>query len=199
MAACDFPLWDVVALVDGVPRIYTIERNLEAEAKMLEYVEFWWRKYIQGDERPPLGGTEEAARWVQQAYPAERKRPDMREATEQERAWLTEYIGVRVLERAVQIQKTRLEVAIKDAIADREGLTWDEGKITWRKAKDGTKTDWRSMALGLRNQFIKDEDQRNHWLETFTHVTPGTRRLLVTSPALTAAGASDATEEAVAA
>jgi predicted phage-related endonuclease len=196
MAALDFPLWDVVALVDGVPRIYTIERDLEAEPPMLEYAEWWWTKYIKGDERPPLGTSEDTLRWLQQAYPAERKRPDMREATNEEAELLDEYVDLRIEERTMLADKLRLEIAIKAAIAEREGLTWGTNKITWRKAKDGTQTDWKSMALGLRNQFIKDEAERDHWLEMFTHAKSGSRRLLTTHPALAAAGV---TEEAQAA
>lgn len=55
MAALNYDVWDVCALVgEGEPRVYTIERDPEAEKAMLDRTFEWYSRYLLGDEIPPL-------------------------------------------------------------------------------------------------------------------------------------------------
>ncbi len=191
MAAMSYPRWDVCALVgEGEPRIYTIERDLEAEGIMLERVEEWYCRYILGNERPPIGNSDEAARWLQQAYPTH-KRPDLRTATPEEVEALTHYVQVRLAQKALQAERGALEIQIKEWIADREGLEWEDGVFTWRKTKDGETTDWKSMAIALLHNFIKEPEARTAVLADYTKPKPGTRRIRIDHDDLRSAPAEE--------
>lgn len=179
MAALDYDRWDVCALMgEGMPRIYTIERDREGEAAMLEKVEQWYRRFIVGDDRPPIGGNEDAARWLKQMYP--RNRRDLRLATTEEIDALTAYVQIRVQQKELSRRQKALENYFKAAIGDAEGLTWEEGKLTWRKTKDGTWTDWQSMALALLHQHVDDASERERIEAFYTLPKAGVRRMLCT-------------------
>jgi putative phage-type endonuclease len=186
MAAMEYNVWDIIALMPGhQPRIYSLHRDLDIEPLMLQREEEWHRRYILGDDRPPLGGSEEAARWLQKTYPTH-KRPDLREATPEEVDLLSEYVQLRVEQGELMERRGFLECQLKDAIKNREGLIWPDGQFTWRTTKDSKHVDWQAMALGLANQFIKDEAARAELLEMFTTVRAGTRRIRLEHPALKA-------------
>lgn len=190
MAAKDFDLWDICALVgEGEPRIYTVQRDLEAERVMLARVEEWHSRYILGDERPPIGSSAEAGRWLQQAYPSH-KTPDLRQATEEEILTLNHYVQVRLAQKTLNAEQDALEVQIKDAIQDREGLQWEDGIFTWRKTKDKDQTDWKSMALGLLHHHIKDEQARAEVLAQYTELKEGSRRIRIDHDALRSGAAA---------
>jgi hypothetical protein len=88
-----------------------------------------------------------------------------------------------------------LENLLKAAIKDREGLQWPGGKFTWRKTKDGTTTQWESLALGLLNQFVATEQERADLLAFYTTPKPGYRKVRIDHPLLKK-GAEDQREEA---
>jgi predicted phage-related endonuclease len=183
MSALDYDLWDICALVgEGEPRVYTIHRDREAERVMLARVEEWYQRYLVGNDRPPIGSSEEASRWLQQTYPAH-KRPDLRWAVPEEIEILERYVQVRLAQKALSAEQDALETQIKDAIKDREGLQWDEGIFTWRKTKDGVKVDYKSMAIGLLHA-VKDPEARAELLALYTTPKPGTRRIRIDHDAL---------------
>lgn len=177
MAATDYDVWDVAALLgDGMPRVYEVIRDVEAERVMLARAEEFYLRYLVGDEVPEMGGTDCASLWLQQAFP-HHKRPDLRLATDAEIALLDQYAQVRLEQKDLAEQRARLENQIKLAIAEREGLVWFGGKFTWRKCKDKAVTDWESMALGLMNQYVKDEATRATLMEMYTYTKSGSRRI----------------------
>jgi putative phage-type endonuclease len=177
MAALDYDVWDVAAFMgDGMPRIYTIERDLEAERVMLARCEEFYLRYLKGDEMPPMGASASAAAWLQRAFPTH-KRPDLRRATQAEEQMLAAYAGVRADQIELQRERDELENSIKLAIADREGLLWPDGKFTWRKTKDREVVDYKSLSLGLINQFIPDAAERKTLVEFYTTIKPGIRRI----------------------
>jgi predicted phage-related endonuclease len=175
MSVLDYERWDVAALIGGELRIYEIERDREAERAMLERLEEWHRRYVVGDERPPIGGGENARAWLQQAFPTHR-RPDLREATSEEISILNEYAELRRVQHLVEERRDKFENQLKLAVADREGLIWPEGRFTWRKAKDSLITDWQSLALALVTTHIEAQE-RDALVESYTGVKPGSRRI----------------------
>jgi len=177
MAFFGFDTWDVAALLgDGMPRIYTIERDLEAERAMLARVEEFYRRYIAGDEIPPLDGSKSAGVWLQQTFP-NHKRPDLRRATPAEEELLATYAAIRIDQAELKADRAVYENAIKFAIGEREGLIWPDGKFTWRKTKDGIKVDYKSLSIGLLNEFVPDAEHREALLAFYTSPKPGVRRI----------------------
>lgn len=185
MALCDIDVWDIAALVgDGLPRIYTIERDREAERVMLARAEEWWHRFIEGDERPPIGTGPAAHAWLARTFP-QHKRPDLRAATGEEILALEEYAQVRLEQKAIKEERECLENRLKAAVGEREGLEWSGGKFTWRKTKDKEVTDWQSMARGLLNTYVEVGPVRNDLLTFYTRSKPGTRRIWFNSDLFT--------------
>ena len=182
-AAFGFPRWLIAALIgmDDL-RLYTVERDLEVERVMLARAEQWHARYILGGEVPPLGRSEAAGRWLQAIYP-NHKRPDIREADADEAALLDSYVDVRKKQRELKLCQSEMETALKAAIKDREGLRWDEGLFTWRKTKDGEKTDWESMAHWLMHKHVEEPD-RPQIIADYTTPKPGFRKIRIDHPAL---------------
>jgi len=184
MAALDYDVWDVAALVgEGEPRIYTIERHREVERIILARAEEWYRRYLVGNEQPPIGGSDASARWLKATFP-HHKRPDMREATPEEIAVLNDYTALRLLLKELDPERDKLENRLKFAIGEKEGLTWPAGRFTWRRTKDTQVVDWHSMAIALLYHHIQDEGKRAELLAEYTHTKPGYRRIRLDADAL---------------
>jgi predicted phage-related endonuclease len=184
MAVLDYDAWDVAALVgDDLPRIYTFERDREAERVLVAKAEEFWRRYVAGDETPDIGGSAAATEWLKQAFPTH-KRPDLRAATAEEIADLDQYVQVQIEQKELAGERARLENRLKLAVGEQEGLTWPEGKFTWRKTKDRTVVDWKSMATGLLWAHVKDPEAQNTLLGMYTATKPGVRRVLLDSDLL---------------
>ena len=184
MAAFDYDLWDVCAYIGtGMPRIYTIHRDRDAERAMLARVEEWHARYILGDDIPPIDTSDEAQRWLQEVYPTH-KRPDLREADAAEVMLLNDYVALRVEQKALKSRQAEMETALKAAIRDREGLEWSEGRFTWRKTKDGEEIDWQSIAIHLMYNLVEKPEEREALLTEYTHPKPGFRKIRIDHPAL---------------
>lgn len=177
MAFHEFPAWDLIALIGGSEaRIYTFTRDLEYEQAILGTVAAWHRRFIIGDEAPPIDGSDDSARWLQQRFPAH-KRPDIQPANVAEIELLTQYAQVRAAEKFLEPRRALLESQIKEAIGDREGLTWDGGKFTWRRTKDSHYTDWESLGVAVLHNFVKDEQERAKVLKDYERTEEGYRKI----------------------
>lgn len=173
----EYEVADVIAWTgEETPRIYEIVRDREVERVIEARAYEWYRRYVLGDEIPPLGASDTAARWLQQAFP-NHKRPDLREASKEEIALLTEYTLLRAAQRGLIKRRNEIETLLKKAIAHREGLTWTNGKFTWRRVSDSHSIDWHSMALALLNNYIKEEKAREELIDQYTYTKAGTRRI----------------------
>jgi predicted phage-related endonuclease len=175
MAAMDYEFWDVAALVGGQDiRVYTVERDAEAEREMLYRAEEFHRRYLAGDEVPPIGVSDEAERWLKQRFP--RNVRPLIEAEPHEYGLLNEYSEMRVEEKDLKEELDRMAIQIKARIADAEGIRWPLGRITYRATKDGIETDWEALARSLM-KLLTDREKEVH-IEEYSRPRPGTRRLL---------------------
>jgi predicted phage-related endonuclease len=184
MAVLQRPRWTVAVWCGDRLLLYTIERDLEFEAFILEHAEREFRRYFDARVRPPIDGSRNASAWLQRKWPTH-KRPDLRLATDDEIEQLRRYGRLRAEQKVLAKERATLENVIKDAIKDREGLVWEGGKFTWRRTKDSTWVDWESMAIGLRTYYIKDEEARLKLTEEYTHIKPGSRRIYFASEEFT--------------
>jgi predicted phage-related endonuclease len=177
MAATNYPVWDIAAMIGDQLRIFAVERlDPTAEQAMLARVWEWHQRFIVRDERPPIDGSGAAAYWLKTTFP-HHKRPDLRQATPEEITLLTDYAQVRFEEAGVKERRALLENLIKAAIADKEGLVWPEGKFTWRRTKDSVEVDWEAMARGLLQNHFKTEEARQSVMEFYTRPKPGIRKI----------------------
>lgn len=176
MAITRRPRWRIAAWMGDQLSIYTLERDLEFEGLILDGAERVWRRYFEGGERPPIGGSEFSTLWLKQKFPTH-KRPDLRPATDEEIALLTDYGKLRKDWKALKARRDEMENRLREAVGEREGLEWPHGRFTWRKTKDSTEVDWQSMAIALRTHFIKDADTREKVTLDHTLPKPGYRKI----------------------
>jgi predicted phage-related endonuclease len=186
----------VAALVGGWLRFYRFTSDPEVQDVMLMRVREWWERYIVGDEQPAMGSSREAAQWLQRMHPAHH--PPIREATDAEAQLLDQYVIVRVAEKKLKEQRDTYENLIKQAIGDDEGLRWGGGigRFTWRKPKDSMVIDYKPMAIGLLQEFVKDPAERQEREDFYTHPKPNVRRIHISHPSL--AEAAEAAKEVAA-
>lgn len=174
MAALDYPAWDIAALVAGEdePRIYTIDRDLEVEKVMLEKAEEWWRRYLIGDERPPITGSESSHQWLKRTFPRH-QREDIRKAEGKQIALLDDYARVYRQFDAVDNELKRLEAEVKQQIGEHEGLRWPGGQVTWKLSKDSAFIEWQKLA----EELIKGNPEAPRLMKEHTQKKEGSRRL----------------------
>ena len=190
MACMDYDAWDVAALIgEGEPRIYSIDRDEDAEKVLVTRVGEWYARYIAGDEMPPIDGSGDASRWLQQTFP-DHARPDIVQASVAEIAWLEEYAAVRGEQKVLSERRDLLENRIKQSVANHEGLVWERGKFTWRKTKDSSSIDWEGMAQQLLTAYVPDTAARLTLIEEHTRQKPGHRRIHFQHDLLAAAEAA---------
>jgi|AmaraimetP72IA01_FD_contig_31_2851218_length_3383_multi_16_in_0_out_0_4 putative phage-type endonuclease len=180
MAVTEYDRWDVAAYMgDGLPTIYEFTRDLELERVIVERARAYYDKYVIGTGMPPMGAAADNAKWLQQIFPTH-KRPDMRLATEEEIELLVQYAEVRDAERQINAEKAKLEDKLRFAVADREGIEVPGSyTFTWRRTKDSIEIDYKSMAIGLAQKYLGDEERRT-LTGIYTHPVAGYRKIRFT-------------------
>lgn len=145
MSASGVGQWDAAMLLGGNNfRIYSVHRDEEIEAVLLETGERWWKRHIVDGIEPEIGASAGAKEYLRKRFP--RSLGNIRAATATEENLLMEYAAVRTEFDYIEEQKLKLENEIKGAIGEADGITWPGGKVTWRKTKDRYETDWEAAA-----------------------------------------------------
>jgi predicted phage-related endonuclease len=188
MAATGLRQCHIAALIKGRPRIFEMAYDHGAANQICSIMESFWRRFIIGTEMPPLDTSAGAGRYLQKLFPTHREK-DIVAASEAQAQLLDEYLTVRIQQKVIDETRAQLEVKLKQEVADHEGIEWQDGVFTWRKAKDGQTTNWQAMALGLMNQHIADPVARASITELYTRTKPGKRRVWLSSDQLKEAAA----------
>jgi len=171
--------WILAVHDRGTMRYYEFRADPELFAVLRRIAVRWWDMHIVGGVPVELTSSDLSRRWLQRTYP-QHKRPDLRFAQESELELLNEYLWNRINGADLKRRKEDLEVQLQQLIANREGIKWVDGQVTWRKMKDRNITDWESMARGLMNQFMLPTE-REDLIKFYTRTKEGSRRFLLTS------------------
>jgi putative phage-type endonuclease len=145
MACVGLDAWDVAALLQGRLEIYTVYRDPEVEAMMVDRVAAFMRDYVEKRVPPKATWCKRDAEWVQKKYPrqlkpllteaevpadAQKLLGDLQTAYKQWKGWGNIYKG-----RAAAVQAF---------LGENEGLLLtDGGKVTWR-APEKPKADYKA-------------------------------------------------------
>lgn len=174
MAVTGLPRWDLVAFIDGQPTEYTIDRDLELEAMLIERADKFRRDCILGGTPPEPDGTDAYSEWLATRHKADNKLGALINVAGEEQTMrlvhrlreLRNEIALREAEEEQMVQ------GIKARIGDAAGIEWPSGKpaptkgkdkgilpterITWRKSADSTWTDYRGTleAARLKAQIV---------------------------------------------
>jgi putative phage-type endonuclease len=196
MNVMDFPEWDVAVLHGGVKfSVYRLHRDAELEQMMTERLLVWWDRHIIGNVPPDVDRSDAWRVYLHQKFPVQLL--PMEKIDDERREMLTRYAQVRSAEKVIEALRDEMENQFKALIGDREGIYGAEGRITWKKTKDGKSVDYESAYRELRGavreslQTVgpKDAETMARVLKSFdelsdtclsvhTQTRPGVRRFL---------------------
>ena len=170
-ATFDFQDVDLAALLGVDLRVYRIRRDRETERRILELLAAWWDRHVTRGIEPPMDAT--AQEWLARKYATPKIGMLFLNETNRD-AWAS-MLALRDAEKVVDAATNAYESAVtrmKAMIADAEGVEADGlGRVTWRKAKDAPRTDWKAVAAALA--------PTPELIAANTTTTAGSRRFLV--------------------
>ena len=139
MAVCGCEEWDLVALLAGQRlAIYTIRRDLELEALMIDAAKRFWFGHVVACIPPEPDGSESFKRYLVSKYPRD-DRP-IRPATAEE-VELGELLKLKKAHMdAASVEYAEIKHRVCLSMQEAAGIFWDSGKITWKADKNGRRT-----------------------------------------------------------
>ncbi len=167
MGLMDYPLWDLCALIGTDYKVFHLERDPEIIGLMRDRAHKFWKDHVLADVPPEVAAGDTDV--LKKMFPQNQGSFRMAEPEDMINAELLR--GVRQGEAALKEQKAVLENTLKERIQDADGLDLGEdGKITWRRSKDGTRVDTKSL--------LADPDMPKDLVEKHTVLREGSRRFL---------------------
>lgn len=144
--------WDLAVCIDGPPVDYVIHRDAELDQMMVEAVDRFWIDHVQGQREPEPDGHERYSEWLRDRYPTHREGVIV-DADDRAVRAIELYRALREQQRRGATAMDIARQEIESAIGDAEGITaaLDDGlaQITWKRAKDSERVDWRAVAAAL--------------------------------------------------
>lgn len=137
------PVSHLAALVDGDLRIYAVERDEELQGWLLDFAETWWKRHVDGNEPPPLDGSDGAKAWLRRRFP--KNTQPARAATLEEEALVLALKAAETQRDVTLLRYTAARQEVEQAIGAAGGLNAACGRVTWRADKNGKrsfKTNW---------------------------------------------------------
>lgn len=174
MHVTDTPAADLAVLFSGQQlEAFTVWRDMETEAGILEKVAVWWDRHIVRDIPPEVDGLDSTTKWIASRF--RQQTEALAVPTPELAAVARELARLKAELKARETEQARLENILKQAIGDAAGIT---GLCTWKQAKDSDKTDWEALARVYLASL--DSTSRNAVLAQYTTTKPGSRRFLLT-------------------
>jgi putative phage-type endonuclease len=152
--------WDVVAFSDGLPRDYRIHRDEQLVTELIEIAQKFRRDHLIAQIPPEPDGSERYSSYLQRmveqkkdSFVSLEDKPDFRKIVDDLRA-------LKSTLKDCERREEKLTQELKVVCGEFSGLEWSEvvdGKktiqrITWKKSKDSSRTDWEAVANVLVEQ-----------------------------------------------
>lgn len=132
-------------------RVYTLCRDLELEASLIEQATDWWNRHVVADVPPDPSNVAECRRLWPSHLSGKSLIVDLTVAKDIEALAATR-AEIKALEATAETFETRILAAFGDA----EELSYMGRKLaTWKQNKPGKKTDWQDVAIGLNNELAE--------------------------------------------
>jgi putative phage-type endonuclease len=150
MKVCNLPIWDLVVFMDGQPIDYQVNRDDELIGLLTDLgAKFYRDQMVAGIDLEP-DGSQSYTDHLDRIMPKD-SAPEYIEATETDIANAIALKMVRANRADLMIEEEELVQRLKMAIGDNAGITIPDladpdktRRITWKKSKAGSRTDWRS-------------------------------------------------------
>jgi putative phage-type endonuclease len=179
MACYNFARADVAALLGGNDfRIYTLHRNKDIEAYLLEQAATWWQRHIVEGIEPDIAGPN-AGDYLARKFRSHTE--VVTKADEPTALILGALATARAELKEIESEKERLELLVKAAIGENKGIEAPAGKALWSLTKDSQVIAWEGVARNLATTLgDAGADILQRQVEAHTTVKPGIRRFTFT-------------------
>lgn len=147
-------------------RIYRFGRDEELLESLRSAAEAFINDHLIPSNPPPIDESAASKRYLDTIYP--KNQGGMIQASGDAEHWAEQLLLAKTQITHWESIKDLNENLLKNAIGDNEGIEAGRWKVTWKKSKDTTKTDWEKLAWSLS----PSPDQ----VDQFTVTKPGTRR-----------------------
>ena len=171
---CDIPEWHLSVLIGNNDfRTYRLTRDPDLEDALLDAGARFWRDHIKTGRPPAIqaGDVDAAGRWIQARFASHRA--PLRKATEEEELLLCQLRTIRKDLAQLEKDGAILETSLKALLEDAEGIEGPGFRLTWKKTKDSTRTDWEAVVKHLPRT-----EQLDRLIRGATRTVPGSRRFL---------------------
>jgi len=159
---------DVAVLIGGQDfRIYRVIRDDAKIADLIQREEQFWQCVVQ-DVPPAVDGSESSGKALVSMYPSDKG--DVLDLTEDMgmNKLFGEYWSYRQQRETAEDQENLLKQRLQERLGFASGAVLDSGKISWRKSKDSTETDFKKLTAENPELVARYEVSK-----------PGSRRFLV--------------------
>jgi predicted phage-related endonuclease len=164
---------------NGQLKTFAIERDEELGDMLLKRAVDFWQNNVEKRVAPEESDSAIVKTYLSRRYPSHGK--DMLEADEELRKLAYKWAHVRHECKRLDTEREELENTFRAVIGSDEGIAFDADNFcTWRKAKDGRKTD-EVAAYSELTQHVSEKLAQDIW-ERHTRPVVGSRRLLPHGP-----------------
>lgn len=169
----NYDIWDVPVLFSGTRfEIFTVPNDKDFIAWMYDRLQTWWKLRIVQGVRPDIDASQGCSDYIRARFPRNDGNilpaPDHAVEIAQRLDHLRSKLDV------IETENTTIENTIKDLIGDADGIEGLFGRVTWKKTKDGTVTDWQAVAKALMQD--KPIEAQEAIVAENTKPKPGYRR-----------------------
>lgn len=161
---------ELAALIGGQDyRVYQIERNDKLIDMLTRDADRFWFEHVEKKQAPAIDGTQSSSDYLRQFFPKSTS-GNIIQAPYELLEEIQHLNSVKKQKKILEEREKELENKVKSAIGDNDGIQDRMFKITWKSAKDSTKTDWEQVA---RELCASPELIARH-----TDTRPGSRRFI---------------------
>lgn len=148
MALTGIDRWDIPALFGGNQLlIYSVERDLDLEAALIDAVgEFWVKHVLTGIPPTPVGRS--APAYFKRRFP--KAGEDLRPALPQERDLMLTYRGLLDAEAELKELKALVGNRIRFQVGEDKGIAAEDVRALW--SNEAGRTDWQKIARSLTTE-----------------------------------------------
>lgn len=142
--------WFLSLLVGGNRefRIYRVARDYDAENRMLDFAEAWYRKHVEGQTPPDLDATKSSDAYLKRMFP-KHKFDELISATAEQMNLLETLAQRKAALKALETETETLENQVKAAIGDAAGIVGNGFKATWKANSDSRVIDYKALVAEL--------------------------------------------------
>lgn len=159
---------DVAVLIGGQDfRVYRVIRDDAKIADLIQREAKFWQCVID-DVPPPVDGSESSSRALDSMYPSDKG--DVLDCTDDTgmNKLFSDYWAYRQQREGAEVQEELLKQQLQERLGLASGAVLGDARISWRKSKDSTTTDFKKLA-----------EENPEWVKLYEIPKPGTRRFLV--------------------